>query len=70
MKPRKAFRIGLVLTGMALPALSADIDIRQQQAPAAKKKAICGETNRPKGLLSGLTDCPYSNDEVDGLNQD
>ena len=67
MKPRKAFRIGLVLTGMALPALSADIDIRQQAAPAAKKKAICGDGNRPSGLLSGLTNCPYGKGEAENL---
>ena len=70
MKPRKAFRIGLVLTGMALPALSADIDMRQQQAPAAKKKAICGDADRPEGLIPGLASCPHATEELDGLNQD
>jgi hypothetical protein len=69
MKPHRAFRIGLVLTGMALPALSAEVDCQHEDYPPAKRKVICVEASGLARLLATLSNCHKSASRPDELSR-
>lgn len=71
MRKRRAFKIGLVLTGMALPALSAELSLPREELNPAKRKAICGAADNSRGLLTVLANCRSTDlkpDRVDLLD--